>query len=39
MVAMGGMFGATIMTREALLIDRVRFILIDWLQLNVHLFH
>lgn len=39
MVAMGGMFGATIMTREALLIDRVRFLLIDWLQIGVHHIH
>jgi hypothetical protein len=34
MVAMGSIFGATIMTREALLIDRVRYLLIDWLQLD-----
>lgn len=34
MISFGTIFGATIMTREALLIDRVRFILFDWLQLN-----
>lgn len=34
MISLGAVFGATIMTREALLIDRVRFLLFDWLQLN-----
>jgi hypothetical protein len=34
MISLGAIFGATIMTREALLIDRVRFLLFDWLQLN-----
>ncbi len=34
MISLGSIFGLTIMTREALLIDRVRFLLFDWLQLN-----
>jgi hypothetical protein len=34
MIAFGATFGATIMTREALLIDRVRYLLFDWLQLD-----
>ena len=34
MISLGAIFGATIMTREALLIDRIRFLLFDWLQLN-----
>jgi hypothetical protein len=34
MLAFGATFGATIMTREALLIDRIRFLLSDWLQLD-----
>ena len=34
MVAFGAIFGSTIMIREALLIDRVRFLLVDWLQLT-----
>jgi L-cystine uptake protein TcyP (sodium:dicarboxylate symporter family) len=31
MIAFGAIFGSTIMTREALLIDRIYFILHDWL--------
>lgn len=38
MIAFGAIFGSTIMTREALLIDRVRYLLLDWLQLN-HFVH
>jgi len=38
MIAFGAIFGSTIMTREALLIDRVRFLLLDWLQIN-HFLH
>jgi hypothetical protein len=33
MIALGAIFGATIMTREALLIDRMYFLLHDWLQI------
>jgi len=39
MISFGAVFGATIMTREALLIDRVKFILFDWLQLDKVLHH
>jgi hypothetical protein len=34
MIAFGATFGATIMTREALLIDRMRYLFLDWLQLD-----
>ncbi|MDR3708240.1 MAG: hypothetical protein P4L33_08060 [Capsulimonadaceae bacterium] len=37
MIAFGAIFGSTIMIREALLIDRIRFLLIEWLQLG-HIF-
>jgi hypothetical protein len=33
MIAFGAIFGSTIMTREALLIDRIYFLLHNWLQL------
>lgn len=33
MIAFGAIFGSTIMTREALLIDRIYFILHDWLNI------
>lgn len=41
MIALGAVFGSTIMTREALLIDRFRFLLFEWLKLDQlqHYFH
>lgn len=33
MIALGAIFGSTIMTREALLIDRVNFVVFQWLHL------
>jgi hypothetical protein len=33
MIALGAIFGSTIMTREALLIDRINFVVFQWLRL------